>query len=183
MVGLQRTPRDARDHLGAPDHRPAERVPAEDGLGREVVDQVARVVLHHRDLLQHHLPLGVDVEEARPEHHVGHHVDGDLQVVVGNPRVDERRLARRGGVELAAHGVEVLRDLLRGVAQGALEEQMLDEVRDARPSERLVTRPGADPEADRRRAHALDALGDHPHARGERGEDVVVHPRDCRGRP
>ena len=77
------------------------------------MDEIARVVVDHRDLLEHDLPLGVDVVEPRPEDHVGHHVDRDLEVVVGHARVDDRRLARRRGVQLAAHRVEPLGDLLR----------------------------------------------------------------------
>ena len=154
VVRLQRTPGDALDHVGAADHGPAERMLTEHRLGGEVVDEIARVVVHHRDLLEHHLPLGVDVVEARPKDHVRHHVDRDLEVVVRDPRVDDSRLAGRRRVQLAAHRVEALGDLLRRVARRPLEQQVLDEVRDTRPRERLVTRPGADPEADRRRPHA-----------------------------
>ena len=44
-----------------------ERVRAEHRFGREVVDEVLRVVLDHRDLLEHHLALGVDVGQRRHE--------------------------------------------------------------------------------------------------------------------
>ena len=54
----ERTWRDARDHVRAADHGAPERVPAEHRLGREVVDEVLRVVVDHRDLLEDHLPLG-----------------------------------------------------------------------------------------------------------------------------
>ena len=52
------------------DHRPAERVRAEDGLGDEVVDELLRRVLEHRDLLEHDLALGVELVEERREDHV-----------------------------------------------------------------------------------------------------------------
>src|SRR5262249_27236091 len=64
MVGRERSARHRLDALRAPDHRPPERMPAEDRLGGEVVDEVVRRVLDHRDLLEHDLALGVDVLES-----------------------------------------------------------------------------------------------------------------------
>ena len=101
---------------------------AEDDLGCDVVHEVLRVVLHHRDLLEHHLALGVEIGERRLEDHVDHRVERLLEVVVGHTRVDDRRLPRRGRVQLATHGVEQLRDLLRAEPGRALEQQVLDEV-------------------------------------------------------
>ena len=101
-------------------------------LGEQVVDEILGRVLDHRDLLEHDLALGVEVGERRREDHVRHHVQCVLQVPVRHARVDDRVLARGGRVQLAAHPVEDLRDLLRVVRARALEEQVLDEVRDAR---------------------------------------------------
>ena len=103
---------------------------AEHGLRRDVVDEVVRGVLDHRDLLEHDLTLRVDVDERRPEDHVGHHVERALEPLVGDSRVDDGRLARRRRVQLSAELVEDLGDLLRGVTRRALEQEMLDEVRD-----------------------------------------------------
>ena len=69
------------------------------------------------------------IGERRCEHHVGHHLERDVEVVVGDARVDDGRLAGRGGVELATHRVEELGDLDGVVALRPLEEQVLDEVR------------------------------------------------------
>ena len=98
-----------------------------------------------------------------------------LEAVVRDPRVDDGRLARRRGVQLAAELVEDLGDLLRRVARRALEQQVLDEVRDAGARVGLVARAGADPEAERDRAHAGNALGDDALARRELGELVLRH--------
>ena len=175
VVAEQRPPRDRGDHLGPADHRPAERMRPEDGLGREVVHDVLRVVLHHRDLLEHDLALRVDVGQRGREDHVRHHVERDVDVVVGDAGVDDGRLARGGGVELAAHRVEQLGDPDGVVALGALEEQVLDEVRDAGLGRRLVAGAGADPEPDRRRANPVDVLGDDALAAGKGCETVLVH--------
>ena len=56
---------------------------AEDRLGREIVDEILRVVVDHRDLLEDDLPLGVDVVERRREHHVGHRVERLLELASG----------------------------------------------------------------------------------------------------
>ena len=47
-----------------PSTGPPERVPAEDRLRDEVEDELLRRVLDHGDLLEHDLPLGVEVGEA-----------------------------------------------------------------------------------------------------------------------
>ena len=169
-----RAARDGRDHLRRPDYRPPERVRAEDGLGDEVVDEILRRVLVHRDLLEHDLALRVEVGEDRREDHVRHHVDRGLQVMVGDARVDDRVLAGRGRVQLAAERVEDLGDLLRAVRARSLEEQVLDEVRDAGLRVALVARAGADPEPERDGAHLREALRDDPFARVELGHDVLL---------
>ena len=73
--------------------------------------ELLRRVLVHRDLLEHDLALGLELLEERREDHVAHHVERRLEVDVGHARVDERVLARRRRVELAAHPVEDLGDL------------------------------------------------------------------------
>ena len=79
VVAGERATRDRRDDLGAPDHRAPERMRPEDRLGGDVVDEVVRRVLHHRDLLEHDLALRVHVDERRPEDHVRHDVERALE--------------------------------------------------------------------------------------------------------
>ena len=110
----------------------------EHGLRGDVVHQVVRRVLDHRDLLEDDLALRVDVGEGRTEDHVAHHVERGLEPLVGHSRVHDGRLARRRCVQLAAELVEELGDLLGRVARRALEEEVLDEVRDAGARVRLV---------------------------------------------
>ena len=91
-------------------------MPSEDGLREEIVNELLRSVFVHRDLLEHHLALGVKIRERRREDHVGDHAQRLLHMVVGDARVDHRVLAGRRGVQLAAEAVEDLGDFLRGVA-------------------------------------------------------------------
>ena len=182
MVGAQRPAADGLDHVRPTDHGPPEWMLAEHRLAGEVVDVILRVVLDHRDLLEDDLALAVDVDERRLEHHVGHHVERLLEPHVGDARVDDGRVARGRGVQLAAHRVEQLGDLLRVVARRALEQQVLDEVRDPCPCVRLVSRSRADPEPERDRPDAGQVLADDTLAAGERGQLVgVAHARDRTG--
>jgi hypothetical protein len=99
------------DDRRAADDRPPERVCAEDGLAEHVEHRVLRIVLVHRDLLEHDLALGVHVLERGAPHHVGHHIEGRGQVLIEHPRVDRGALLVGSGVELGAHAVEELIDL------------------------------------------------------------------------
>ena len=185
----ERAPRDAGDHVGRAEHRPPQRMPAEHRLRDEVEDELLRRVVDHGDLLEHDLPLGVEVGEAGREDHVRHHVERRLEMLVEDAGVDDGVVAGRRGVQLAAEGVEGLRDLDRGVRRRALEEEVLQEVADAGVRVVLVARAGADPEADRDRAHCGQRLGDDPRAAVERGQQVALHGRIvritpvCRRRP
>ena len=153
-------------------------MPREDRVREQVVDEILRRVLDHRDLLEHDLALGVEVGERRREDHVRHHVERVLEMAVRDARVDDRVLARGRRVQLAAHLVEDLRDPLRIVGARPLEQQVLDEVRDPGLRVRLVTSAGADPETKRDRADAGHALGDQPLAGVELGQHVFLHGPD-----
>ena len=175
VVRGDRAPADRRDDLRRPDHRASKSVLTEDRLGEEVVHELLRRVLVHRDLLEHDFTLLVEIRERRREDHVAHDVEGRLDVRVRNPRVHNGVLAGGGGVQLGTHGVERLGDLLSRVRPRAFEQEVLDEVRDARPFIPLVARAGADPEAERDGADARDALRDHALAGVELGQRVLLH--------
>ena len=106
---------------------------AEHAARGEVVHEVGRVVLDHRDLLEHDLALGLERVglEARARGHVAHHVERERQVLVEHAHVHDGRLAGREGVQLGAEAIGDARDLDLVVALAALEQQVLDEVRDA----------------------------------------------------
>ena len=150
------------DHRGAADDRPAERVVAEDRGAEHVEDGVLRVVLVHRDLLEHDLALGVDVVERRPPDHVGHHVERARHVLVEHARVDRRALLVGAGVQLGAHAVEELVDLRRGEAVGPAEQHVLEEVREPRLLGQLTARAGPDVEAQGSGSHGAHVLRDDP---------------------
>ena len=136
-------------------------------VGEQVVHDVVGVVVVHRDLVEDHVALGLDVlgGEQRAGDHVAEHVDGQRQVLVEDPRVEAGVLLGGEGVELAADRVEGDRDVQRRALRGALEQQVLEEVRAAVQRGRLVARADADPDADAGGADAGHLLGDRPAAR------------------
>jgi hypothetical protein len=68
-------------------------VTAEDRFGGDVVHEILRVVVHHRDLLEHDLALGVELREGRVVDHPDHDVERRLEPVVRDARVEQGRLA------------------------------------------------------------------------------------------
>ena len=169
-VALDVRDRDRGDHLGLTEHAAAQRVRAEDGLGEHVVDAVLRLVLVHRDLLQHHLALGVDVGVGRRQQHLREQVEDLVGVLVEEAGVQVRRLLAGGRVDRGAEPVEALGDLDRRVARRPLEQQVLEEVRDPGLRRGLVTRAGAHPEPERHGPHRGNLLGHDPDARAQLGE-------------
>ena len=72
------------------------------------MDDVVGVVVVHRDLVEDHVALGLDIVgvQQRVGDHVAEHVDRERQVVVEHPRVEAGVLLGGEGVELPADGVE-----------------------------------------------------------------------------
>ncbi len=149
----------------------------EDRICDQIVDELLRSILVHRDLLEHDLAFGIELRERGRKDHVTHDVHRDCEVMIRDARVDERVLARGGGVQLAAEPVEDLRNLERAEALAAFEQEMLDEVRHAGLVALLVPGAGADPVADRSRAHVIEPLRDDAFSRVELGQPPVLHAR------
>ena len=89
-------------------------------------------------------------------------------------RVEGRVLLGGEGVDVAADRVDRLGDVLGGPGRGSLEQEVLEEVRDARLCVRLVTRSGADPEPERDRPDRRHRLGHDADARVELRERVAL---------
>jgi len=132
----------------------------------QIVQVVFRIVLDHADFLQHdlflfgHLPgikAGV-VEDVRQQ------LDPLADMLVQNLRVERGPLPRGEGVELAAERVDLARNGLGRAAARALENHMLDKVREAFLTGLLVPRADIHPNADRDRPHRGYPLGDDPNA-------------------
>ena len=130
---------------------------AEDRLREQVVDELLRRVLVHRDLLEHDLALGVEVGEASARRPC-RAITSSASRGAGRGRARRRPCARARSPRSARRRARrrSRRSAARRSDARALEEQVLDEVRDARLRVGLVARAGADPEAERDRADARE---------------------------
>ena len=147
-----------------PENRAPERVTLPEVLGEELVDQVVRRVLDHLDLFEDHLLLALDLvrRKCRTKHDVREQVDREREVLVEHLDVVAGVFLRGERVELAADGVDCLRDVLSGAGRGALEEHVLDEVGDPAARLDLVARASRQPHADRHRSNLRHRFGDQP---------------------
>src|SRR5207248_2640647 len=164
------------------------RVRAEHRPSGQVEHSVLGIVFVHRDLLEHDLALGLQLPETGLKDHVGHDLEGALEMAVEHARVQGRRLLVGPRVDLRAHRVEDLVYLLRAEALGTAKEHVLEQVCDAGLVLGLGGRAGRDPESQRGRAHPRDALANDAGARVERRYPLLwlsaqSRSRRWRGRP
>ena len=126
------------------------------------MDEVVGRVLDHLDLFDDDFLLALDVfgAERRIADDVGEDVDGERQMLVEHLDVVARVFLRGERVELAADRIDRLRDVFRRPARRALEEHVLDEVRDAAALGRFVARPARQPHADADRTDLRHPLGE-----------------------
>ena len=167
---------DGGDHIGLAEDPAPQRVVAVHRFSEHVVDAVRRLVVVHRDLLEHDLTLGVDLVlgQRRAQEHLGHEVEDAVRVLVEETGVQVRRLLAGRGVGRRPHPVEQLRDARGRVALRPLEQQVLEEVGDARLRVPLVAGARAHPHPERHRAHRGHCLGDHPETGLQLGELYVL---------
>ena len=146
---------------GDPENRPAQGVSRPEALSEELVHEIVGSVLHHLDLFEHDLLLARHLRgvERGAQEQIGQHVDGAGQMLVEHLDVVARALLRRESVEMAPDRVDLLRDVLRRPGRRALEEHVLDEVRDARVRRALVPRSAGQPDPEADRACAGHGLG------------------------
>ena len=153
-------------------------------LGEDFVDQIVGRVLDHLDLFEDHLLLALDVvlREQRIADQIGEDVDGQRQVLVQHLQVIAGVFLRRERVDLAADGVHLLRYFFCTPARSALEEHVLDEVRDAGLLGGLVARAARQPDADGDRTHMRHPLGGEADTVGQHGATDVRfgHVGNCR---
>src|SRR5918994_1098704 len=89
-----------------------------------------------------------------------------------------------GRVDRGAKPVEDLGDLYRRMALGALEQEVLEEVRDTGLLRGLVPGAGPDPEPERDGSHPGHGLGDYTDPRAELTEAMLLaHRLRSRSRP
>ena len=148
------------------ENRQRERMALPELFVEEVVDEIVGGVLGLRDFLQNDLALALYLGgiENRIEKNIGEHLGRHLEVLAEHLGVVAGVLLAGEGVEHAADRVESLGDLRGGALLGALEQQMLDEMRGAVFGRLLVARAVLDPDANRRGNDLRHRLGENAHA-------------------
>ena len=160
-----------RDRLAAAQQRTAERLTGEGGLLEVIEDHVVGRVRHLPDFLQDDRTLAgqFGLVEHRILHDVRNQVERQRQVFRQDLRMKGRRLAPRIGIEVAAHRLDLLGNVLRRTPLGALEDHVFQEMRDAVQLGALV--PSADPHPGPQRdgLHGVHLVGRNRQAVGQAG--------------
>ena len=135
----------------------AQRMIRPEQLIKHIVDVLPGGVLIHADLFQDDLAFSLDIFSGQggTQHHIRENLNRPPRI----PRGDFGHIAgeflRGKSVEAAADPFNRLGELLAAAPAGPFEDQMLQEMGDAREPQRLVASAGSDPHADR---HGLDML-------------------------
>jgi hypothetical protein len=121
--------------------------------------------------LHDHVLLTLELRgiEGRLRQDVGQHVDGERHVRPEHAREIGRGLEARRRVDVAADRLDLLGDLPRRAAFGALERHVLEKVRNAVLLGLLVAAAGADPDANRGGLQVRHGVGHDGQAGGKTG--------------
>ncbi len=103
------------------------------GAGETLEGHIIGVVFVHVDLFDDHLTLRLDLvgPEGRSLDDLREHVEAGGQLLVEQTRPEASRLLRGERIGSSAYGVEGLRHISGRQLLRALEEEMLEEVRNA----------------------------------------------------
>src|ERR1700722_16452502 len=179
IVLVDHLPVEALDGFARAQNRLAQGMVLPEVGGEDFVDQGVGAVRVHLDLFQNDALFLVDIliAEERMEHQVGQHVESPRQMLVEHLGVETDQLLGGEGVQVAADGVHRARDIFGGAVGSALEQHVLDEVRNAVLVGSLTARTGADPYSYGDGADMRHDLADDAHAISKRGHFDIAHGR------
>ena len=122
------------DGVDRAEHLPSEGMPRPQRLVGERDHPVITLVLGEVQLLEDDLAFGLHVDgvERRLGEHLAQEVEPDRGRGSRHPRVERGVLVGGVGVQLAADGLDGLGELTAAVMIGALEQEVLEEVRGTR---------------------------------------------------
>jgi hypothetical protein len=128
----------------------------------ELEDEVVRSIRHSVDLLEHHIPLGLEIALAKQgtAYEVGEDLDRQREVGVEDMSLIAGVIPTGEGIEPAPADLELQGELPRRPPLGAFEHHVLEQVGDTQLAGPLVRTGGAHVNADRRRAHARQPFGE-----------------------
>ena len=136
--------------VGRAENGAPERMAAPEAFRENLVDQIVGGVLDHLDLFENDFFLFLDVVlgHQRIADQVGENFDRERQVLIEHLEVIAGVFLGGKGIDLPADRIHLLRDFFRRPGGRALEEHVLDKVRDAHAFRRFVPRAARQPDAD-----------------------------------
>ena len=184
-------PIDGRHALQVARHVPPQRLVAVGRLGQELRGALGRLVVGAPDLLLDDGALALHLlgVEQRAAHAVGEDVEGQVEPVERDAVPVAGQFLGREGVEHAAGALDGGADLHRvGARLGALEQHVLEVVREPQRAPRLLTAAHADVDRQRGGLRLRQRRHDEPQPVGERrrapgGAGLGFLPDGCAHRP
>lgn len=148
------------------ENRTSQRMLPEIGFRQQIVDQILRRILAHRDLFQNNAALFFKFRfiHTRVEQHVAKQIHRARQVLGNHLRIVAGAFLRRERVHLTAQRVHFHGNLLRRAVFGALKKNVLYKVRQTVFLRTFIHRSRADPQTDADGRIILNGLGDDPQA-------------------
>jgi hypothetical protein len=168
---------DPAHRLGGADHRPAVRVRGVRGGEQALRHRARGIVAALPDLLEHDLALARELLgiDARRGQRVAERVDRGVEVIRAEDRVIHGVIERGPRVDLAAAALDRADQLAHAVVGRALEQHVLEQVRDPGLARRLIRRTDADPRLHRRHRRRVLGCDMQGEAVLEAVSDDVVH--------
>ena len=153
-------------------HRPAHGLIGKCGRLEIIEDDIVGGIFRLADFLQHHGALAGQLLgiECGMLQDVGDDIDGQRHIAGQDPGVIGGLLARGIGVEMAAHGLDLLGDFPGAAPGRALEGHMLQQMGDAVDLGRLVARAHIGPDADGGGFDRIHPVAGDPKAVGKPGD-------------
>ena len=139
-------------------------------------NEIVRRIGHGTDFLDDDILLAQQFAafERRLGQNVGQHVERQRHVGLKHARIIGGALGTGRCVEIAADGLDLLRNLARGSAPRPLERHVFEEVGNAMLVAAFVAAAGSDPHAERRRLEMRHRVGHHADA-GFQGRHFNTH--------
>jgi len=162
-----------------------------EALSEQLMDQHVRVVFVDLDLFEDDAALALDVRrgKGRIQDQVGQNIQGNGDMLSQGLDVEADGFLAGEGVQVAANGIHLTGDQLRGAGAGALEEHVLHEMRDAVGLRWLAAGAGLNPDAhgtericSMRSVKTIRPLGSTVRRRLRSGV-IVISQFDCRPIP
>ena len=111
-----------------------------------VEDQLRRTVFIRTDLIPDHIRLfgNLHLRKRRMKYQIDQQVEGTLEMLAHEERIDKRLFLRCIGIQFATHRLHPVQDIVRTMALGTFKNHVFHEMRQSVFRRLLVAGPGID---------------------------------------